>query len=63
MSREKSWCKNCEKAIFWSFVSGMRYALTVKRKKNVEIRVYRCPRKNGWHVTSAQHWEESGGGV
>lgn len=63
VGREKSRCKDCEKDVFWSFVGAMRYALGVKRRKSVEIRVYRCPRKRGWHVTSSQHWEESGGRV
>lgn len=58
MVAKKKKCKDCDKTIFWVFIVAMRFALNVKRKDNIEMRVYRCPHGRGYHMSTRPNWRE-----
>lgn len=52
------WCDYCEKNSYRTFPVAMKVALNGARKRGVQLRVYPCPRRKGWHVTHKPLWQE-----
>ena len=58
MTDKDSTCRFCNKRILITFPFAMKVALRVKQRTGVEMRVYRCPRNQGYHLTSRNLWRE-----
>lgn len=54
-------CKNCGKHAYCSDTFAITVALRCSRSRGVALRVYRCPHRRGWHLTSQSTWITSPG--
>ena len=47
-----SFCEECGKNSYPSDIVAISAALRSSTNSGTPLRTYRCPRKNGWHLTS-----------